>query len=174
MSTDGEKRKDPGDAVREGIRSMIGILGALKDAVEDTFEELRTGGESTPDEARDAAKSTFQAAQDAVEDVRERLDFITRREFDALRAQVDDLTARVNTLGESVARAGATRHEPTGAAGSAPRSASGAGASAPSAGSEPDAASTGEAETPPAPDSPPPDEGGTDDPQRGDYRFEVE
>jgi polyhydroxyalkanoate synthesis regulator phasin len=174
MSTDGEKRKDPGDAVREGIRSMIGILGALKDAVEDTFDELRTGGESTPDEDRDAAKSTFQAAQDAVEDVRERLDFITRREFDALRAQVDDLTARVNTLGESVARAGATRPERAGAAGSAPRSASGAGASAPSDGSEPDTAPTGEAEAPPAPDSPPPDEGGTGDRQHGDYRFEVE
>jgi polyhydroxyalkanoate synthesis regulator phasin len=95
MSTD-EKRRDPGDAVREGVRSVIGILGALKDAVEETFEELRTGGEATPADAQDAAKSTFQAAQEAVEDVRERLDFITRKEFDALRAQVDELAARVN------------------------------------------------------------------------------
>ena len=100
MSTD-EKRRDPGDAVREGVRSVIGILGALKDAVEETFDELRTGGEATPADAQDAAKSTFQAAQEAVEDVRERLDFITRKEFDALRAQVDELSARVNAVREA-------------------------------------------------------------------------
>jgi len=106
MSTEGEKRKDPGDAVREGVRSVIGILGALKDAIEDTFEELRTGGEATPEEAKEAARSTFRAAQDAVEDVRDRLDFITRKEFDALREEVAGLEARVNALSESAHRTG--------------------------------------------------------------------
>lgn len=106
--TDEKKRKDPGDAVREGVRSVIGILGALKDAVEETFEELRTRGEAAPDEGGDAAESTFKAAQDVVEDVRERLDFVTRRDFEALQRQVAELSKRMDALGAPPANAGGT------------------------------------------------------------------
>lgn len=148
MTTEGEKRKDPGDAVREGVRSVIGILGALKDAVEDTFEELRTGGEATPDEDRDAARSTFRAAQDAVEDVRDRLDFITRKEFDALREEVAGLEARVNALSESAHAAGATAASPDNAA------------------SANESEGSGPAQAEPA--------GGDSNSAGGDFRFEVE
>jgi polyhydroxyalkanoate synthesis regulator phasin len=110
MTTDDNKRRDPGDAVREGVRSVIGILGALKDAIEETFEELRTGGEATPEDAREAAQSTFRAAKDAVEDVRERLDFVTRREFEALEQRVAELSARVDALGNAEADTSASEH----------------------------------------------------------------
>jgi len=91
-----EDKRDAGDAIREGVRSISGILGALKDALEETFDDLRKSGELSPERAREAARSTMQKAQDAVEDVRGRLDFVTRREFDALKQELDALRARVD------------------------------------------------------------------------------
>jgi len=86
--TDEKKRTDPGDAFREGVRAVTGILGALRDAVEQTFEELREKGDLSPERAREAARDTMRRAQEAVEDVRERLEFVPRRDFEELRAQV--------------------------------------------------------------------------------------
>jgi polyhydroxyalkanoate synthesis regulator phasin len=85
---DEKKRPDPGDAFREGVRAVTGILGALRDAVEQTFDELKERGDLTPERAKEAAKETMRRAQEAVEDVRERLEFVPRREFEELRAQV--------------------------------------------------------------------------------------
>jgi len=83
-----KKRTDPGEAFREGVRAVTGILGALRDAVEQTFDELKERGDLSPERAREAARDTMRRAQEAVEDVKERLEFVPRREFEELRAQV--------------------------------------------------------------------------------------
>jgi polyhydroxyalkanoate synthesis regulator phasin len=88
---DEKKRTDPGDAFREGVRAVTGILGALRDAVEQTFEELKEKGDLSPERAKEAARETMRRAQEAVEEVRERLEFVPRREFEELRAQVAGL-----------------------------------------------------------------------------------
>jgi polyhydroxyalkanoate synthesis regulator phasin len=93
---DEQKRRDPGDPFREGVRAITGILGALKDAIEETFDDLRQQGDLSPEKAREAARSTMRKAQDAVDDVRDRLDFVSRREFDALRVEVAELKARLD------------------------------------------------------------------------------
>lgn len=67
---------------------MTGILGALRDAVEQTFDELKEKGDLSPERAKEAARETMRRAQEAVEEVRERLEFVPRREFEELRAQV--------------------------------------------------------------------------------------
>jgi polyhydroxyalkanoate synthesis regulator phasin len=85
---DEKKRTDPGDAFREGVRAVTGILGALRDAVEQTFDDLREKGDLSPERAREAARETMRRAQEAVEEVRERLEFVPRREFEELRAEV--------------------------------------------------------------------------------------
>jgi polyhydroxyalkanoate synthesis regulator phasin len=92
---DGQKRTDPGDTFREGVRAVSGILGAFKDAIEQTFNDLSDRGEMSPDRARDAARDAMKRAQDAVDDMRGRLEFVPRREFDALKAEVDGLRAQV-------------------------------------------------------------------------------
>jgi polyhydroxyalkanoate synthesis regulator phasin len=120
MSDDRERPMDAGDAVREGVRSITGILGALKEAIEDTFDELRgthpsPNGEKAKDDDADRAqqeedaaradnaekqtRSAFDRAQDAVEEMKDRFDFVTRKEFDALRREVDELKARTDASG---------------------------------------------------------------------------
>jgi len=112
MTDDRDAPKDSGDPLRDGVRSIAGILGALKEAIEDTFDELRQSGELSPERARDAARSTFRKAQETMDDVRGRFEFVARRDFDALRQDVDQLRARV----EAVEKRGTT-----GTGGSAPR-----------------------------------------------------
>ncbi|HEU5210249.1 MAG TPA: hypothetical protein VFU06_12720 [Longimicrobiales bacterium] len=94
MSSQDRRPGDLGDNLREGVRTVAGILGALKDAVEESFDELRARGDLSPERAREAARATMQRAQEELETMRERFDFVSRREFDALRAEVDALRAR--------------------------------------------------------------------------------
>ncbi|MGH7552641.1 MAG: hypothetical protein ACREMQ_06390 [Longimicrobiales bacterium] len=86
-----QKRKDTGEGIRDGVRAIVGVAGALKEAIEDTFQELLDRGELSPERAREAARSTVQRAQDTVEGMRDRFDFVPRKEFDALREEVAEL-----------------------------------------------------------------------------------
>jgi len=110
---DEKKRTEPGDAFREGVRAVTGVLGALRDAVEQTFEELREKGDLSPDRAREAARETMRRAQEAVEEVRERLEFVPRREFEELKAQVDALRQELDA---HLAQGTHHTHEPGGPA----------------------------------------------------------
>jgi polyhydroxyalkanoate synthesis regulator phasin len=104
------------DGIRDGLKAGIGILSALKDAIEETVGEMSKRGDITPERAKEAVRSTMQKVQDAMGDARERLDFVPRAEFDALKAEVVALRARVDA------------HEAFGAHGSAPVGASGSSA----------------------------------------------
>lgn len=88
---DEQTRREPGEGFREGVRAVFGVMGALKDAIEDTFQDLLDQGELSPERAREAARSTVKKAQETVDDMRGRLDFVSRREFDALREEVAEL-----------------------------------------------------------------------------------
>src|SRR5690606_8543724 len=95
MADEGQRRSDPGDTFRESVRAVSGILGAFKDAIEQTFNDLSDRGDISPDRAKDAARDAMKRAQDAVDDMRGRLEFVPRREFDMLKAEVDGLRAQV-------------------------------------------------------------------------------
>ena len=84
--------------VGEGLRAGIGILTAFKQAIEETIEDAAERNDLRPERAREALSGALTRAQDAFEDVRERLDVVPRREFDALRAEVDELRRRVERL----------------------------------------------------------------------------
>jgi polyhydroxyalkanoate synthesis regulator phasin len=83
-----QKRRDTGENIRDGMRAIVGVVGALKDAIEETFQELLDQGELSPERAREAARTTVKRAQETVDEMRDRLDFVTRREFETLREQV--------------------------------------------------------------------------------------
>jgi polyhydroxyalkanoate synthesis regulator phasin len=118
---DGQKKGDPGDVLREGVRAVTGVIGAFKDAIEQTFNDLSASGDMAPDRAREAARDAMKRAQDAMDDMRERVDFVTRREFDELKAELATLRAQVDGHTTSGAHhshgAGGSAHEP-GTAGS--------------------------------------------------------
>ena len=89
-----EQRKRPG--IGEGIRTGIGVLTAFKEAVEETLQEAVDRGDLKPERAKQALTDALSRAQGAVGDVRERLDFVSRKEFDDLRAEVAELRARLD------------------------------------------------------------------------------
>lgn len=92
------KKGNVGDEVREGIRAGLGILSALKDAVEETFEDMMDRGELSQDRAREAMKKTMDRAAEAFEDTRARFDFVPRVEYDELVEDVKELRRRVERL----------------------------------------------------------------------------
>lgn len=94
----GRGRRDVGDEVREGIRAGIGILSALKDAIEETVDDMMDRGELSQDRAREAVRTTMERAQTAFDDARDRFEFIPRREFEDLAEDVRELRRRVIRL----------------------------------------------------------------------------
>jgi len=86
------------EGIKEGVRAVTGILAALKDAIEETIDDIKVRGDLDPSRAKQAAKETMNKAQNAFDEMRERVDFIPRKDFDALRAEVDALRARVAAL----------------------------------------------------------------------------
>ena len=91
---DGGKRMSIG----EGIRSGIGVLAAFKDAIEETIQETVERGDLKPERAKQFLGDALHRAQDAVGDVRERLDFVPRKEFEALLSEVEELRQRLDAL----------------------------------------------------------------------------
>ena len=85
-------------SVGEGVRAGIGILTAFKEAIEETIEEAMDRGDLRPERAKAALGAAMGRAQDAVEEVRERMDVIPRRELDDLRAEVAELRRRLDAL----------------------------------------------------------------------------
>lgn len=98
MSDNGERRESAGDTVRDGIRSVSGVLGALVETLEQTFSDLRDAGDLSPERARETARSTVRKAQETVEDFRDRFDFVPRKEFEALRTEVEHLRTELDAL----------------------------------------------------------------------------
>lgn len=92
-----ERRNDARDGIKEGLKAGLGILGALKEALEETFEEAMKERDFGPDRARDAFKDTVRRAQEAMDEAMDRFDFVSRRDFEALRGQVDALRHQVET-----------------------------------------------------------------------------
>jgi polyhydroxyalkanoate synthesis regulator phasin len=121
---EGRDRGSVGDEVREGIRAGIGILSAIKDAVEETIQDMANRGELSQERAREAVRMTMDRAQEAFDDARIRLDFVPRREFEALKAEVADLRSRMarHEASGHGASGGTSGGTPTGssAAGSGP------------------------------------------------------
>ncbi len=86
------------EGIKEGVRAVTGMLAALKDAIEETIDDIKVRGDLDPDRAKQAAKDTMNRAQEKFDEMRERVDFVPRKEYEALRAEMDALRARVAAL----------------------------------------------------------------------------
>jgi len=96
--TDEQPRRSGTAGIGEGIRSGIGILTAFKDALEESIQEAMARGDLSPERARQTMNETFERVQHGFDEARERLDFVPRKEFDALHSQIVDLRARIDEL----------------------------------------------------------------------------
>jgi polyhydroxyalkanoate synthesis regulator phasin len=98
--TDGTKRPvdEAKEGIKEGVRAVTGILAALKDAIDETINDIKVRGDLDPTRAKQAAKDTMSRAQEAFDDMKERVDFVPRKEYEALRAEVEALRARIAAI----------------------------------------------------------------------------
>jgi polyhydroxyalkanoate synthesis regulator phasin len=85
-------------SIGEGIRSGIGVLSAFKEAIEETIQEANARGDLSPDRAKQFLGDALHRAQETVGEVRERLEWVPRKEFDALLAEVAELRRRLDAL----------------------------------------------------------------------------
>ena len=98
MAEDEKKKKSARAKVSGGIRQGIGVLSAVKDALEETINEARERGDLSTDRAKEVMKTALQKAHEAAEGAKDRLDLVHQKEFDGLREVVDDIKARVSEL----------------------------------------------------------------------------
>jgi polyhydroxyalkanoate synthesis regulator phasin len=85
-------------SIGEGIRNGIGVLSAFKEAIEETIQEASARGDLSPDRAKQFMGDALHRVQETVVDVRDRLDVVPRKEFDALHAEVAELRRRLDAL----------------------------------------------------------------------------
>lgn len=89
---DEEKRGDEGRkrrGVSDGLKQGLGALSAMRDAIEETISEARDRGDLSAERAKTAMRRALDRAQNAAGDARERFDFPTQKDFDALVARVE-------------------------------------------------------------------------------------
>lgn len=79
----------------DGIRTGLGVLGAFKDAIEETLQEAVDRGDLTPDRAKQAMRDAGQRLQSVFDETRGRFEPVSRREYDELRAEVQALRERL-------------------------------------------------------------------------------
>jgi polyhydroxyalkanoate synthesis regulator phasin len=90
-----DDKKSTKDKVSDGIKQGIGVLSAFKDALEETISEARERGDLSPERAKDVMRSALTKAQEAAGEARERLDFVSQKEFDALAQRVAALEEKL-------------------------------------------------------------------------------
>lgn len=105
-----EQRRSGIGGIGDGIRTGIGILNALREAVEETFQEAVNRGDISQEGAKNAMKDVAERLQSTLDDARERFDFAARRDYEELRAEVQLLRERVDRL---EATGGAGRDAPS-------------------------------------------------------------
>lgn len=91
-----DERQGRREGFSDGVRQGLGVLSAFKEAIEETLSEVRERGDLNPERARAAMKEALHRAQTVAGEAREKVDFVGRKEFEALKERVDELWARMS------------------------------------------------------------------------------
>ena len=104
-----EPKKDEGasESIKAGIRQGLGMLAAMKDAIEETLREAKERGDLTPERVKDVMRSTLEKAQEKAGEAREAIDFVKQKEFDVLKELVERLDVRVADIEQKLDTEGA-------------------------------------------------------------------
>ncbi len=90
------------DGIKGSIRQGLGMLNAMKDAIEEPLNEAKERGDLSPERAKEVMRTTLEKAQARAGEAREAFDFVKQKEFDSLRGVVDGLKERVKSVERSV------------------------------------------------------------------------
>jgi polyhydroxyalkanoate synthesis regulator phasin len=91
-----DERSGSGGGLGDGIRSGLGILNALKEALEETLQEASQRGDFSPERAKSAVADAVHRMQGTFDEAKEKLDFVSRKDFDALQAEVRELREQIS------------------------------------------------------------------------------
>ena len=102
--SEAEKAEDKGraESIKGGIRQGLGMLSAMKDAIEETLNDARERGDLSPDRAKEVMRATLEKAQTKADEARDAFDFVKQKEFDGLKGVVDGLKDRVKSVERSL------------------------------------------------------------------------
>jgi len=106
-----DEKKSTKAKVSDGIKQGIGVLSAFKDALEETITEAKERGDLSPERAKEVMKNALHKAQEAAGEARERLDFVSQKEYDALARRVQVLEERLREEEREAGEAGAGAEE---------------------------------------------------------------
>lgn len=95
---DQQQKKSGIGGIGDGIRTGLGILGAFKDAMEETLQEAVDRGDLAPDRARDAMRDAGRRLQSVFDETRDRMEMVPKREHEELKAEVASLRDRLERL----------------------------------------------------------------------------
>jgi polyhydroxyalkanoate synthesis regulator phasin len=112
MEDQDDEKKTTRETFSDGMRQGLGILSAVKDAIEETIQEARDRGDISADRAKEVVRKTLDRAQEAAGDARERLDFVSQSALDELAERVAVIEAKL----------GIERPEPEAESGGGPES----------------------------------------------------
>jgi polyhydroxyalkanoate synthesis regulator phasin len=90
------------DAIEDRFKQGLGVLGAMRDAIEDTIREVKERGDVSPDRAREVVRNALDRAQEKAGEARDALDFVKQKEFDGLKEMVEDLASRMGIVEEKL------------------------------------------------------------------------
>ena len=96
------EEKSRADSRKGGIRQGIGMLNAMKDAIEETLNEAKERGDLSPERAKEVMRSTLERAQVKAGEARDAFDFVKQKDFDGLKTVVDGLKERVKSVERSL------------------------------------------------------------------------
>ena len=96
------KEETRSEGIKGGIRQGLGMLAAMKDAIEETLKEAKERGDLTPERAKEVMRSTLERAQEKAGEARDALDFVKQKEFDTLKEVVERLGIRVTDIERKV------------------------------------------------------------------------
>ncbi|MGI9625789.1 MAG: hypothetical protein ACR2QM_03055 [Longimicrobiales bacterium] len=80
---------------KRGWGRGVSFLSAFKEAIDETLEEAKERGDLNPERAKDMVRSALDRAQEAAGEAKSRLEFVPRKDFEALEARVAALESRL-------------------------------------------------------------------------------
>jgi polyhydroxyalkanoate synthesis regulator phasin len=84
--------------IRDGIDKGLGMLSAFKEAIDETINEARERGDLSQDRAKEIMREALDRAQEAADGARDRFDFVTRKQVEGLRGEMDAMGARLRRI----------------------------------------------------------------------------
>lgn len=101
-----EQGSDKDGGGEGGSEHSLGILSALKEAIEETIQEAKDRGDLDPEKAKEFFRGAMEKAQAAAGEARGKLEEMRAKDFPSVQAAVDELKDRVQRLEDAFKRKG--------------------------------------------------------------------